>query len=126
MFEFRKLISVEINKVCKLSSLIDDFFANGAVYPAVIGDIYEININQLPDCVLGRTSREELKEDPTNLQCRLSSLVHSRYRKSGYKAPISICIRRRPDGSKSLGIRWNLNQSELIRIYPELLKCVKD
>jgi len=100
-------------------------FHNPACFPAIAGDMYEINIADIDEDLLGRTDKSELIKDPTNLQCRMVAFISSKFRKHGLSSPISVCIRDLSGQNgkirKALLVKWNYNQLELEKYYPELL-----
>lgn len=115
-----------LNKTSSVVIILETILKNENCYPAVNGDRYVININNIPEELLGRTSKEELLIDPTNLQCRLVAFIGKSLRKPNKKSPISICAKEIASKNKKiLMFRWNYDQDDLERDYAELAKVVK-
>lgn len=78
--------------------------------PAKKDQAYRINIDSLPDEMLGRTTREELKKSPRNLQVRIGVAASHRWPKQDI---ISTSIR-----DEILYVRWCIDESEAQKLFP--------
>lgn len=111
-----------------LLPIVEKFIEEQRCRPAIEGKKYNISINELTDEMLGRTSREELLEDPSNLQVRFIYAINKFCSIHGInekKKPISCCIVKKTiSGSIKIFLvfRWNYSEEDLEKEYAPLSK----
>ena len=111
-----------------LLPIVEKFVEEQRCRPAIEGKKYNISINELTDEMLGRTPREELLDDPSNLQVRFIYAINkfcSIHGINGKKKPISCCIVKKTIAGAIkifLVFRWNCSEDDLERYYTSLSK----
>lgn len=111
-----------------LLPIVQNFIEESKCRPAIEGKKYNITISELTDEMIGRTSREELLEDPSNLQVRFIYAINKFCNIHGIsdrKKPISCCIvKKNSSGSQKIYLvfRWNFDEVELEKRYTSLSK----